>query len=1410
MAPTMSIQDLIRLESGAITKNDPCKHHEYDSQNASGLLYRTLSPSAGLWTFSAQIRGTRTSDIVIVGEDYVQVCSVTQNATNNGNQSLGILYVGFRGRIRSATLYTDSKREQIKPEIEPFEEEKIFPDHNLVVCALNTGIILFLYLKWMPDTHSLNFVEHEGHLPKTPSLSEDVGAFITADQRSGLMVVGSRSNQLYICQLKSWEEITTSTTEWNPVKAFALIRMPYDNLLDMVFLDSGNVPERRISNTFVCIIKRKKELVVFNWHTFGFKHFRECLQDNCQTEHPFPTYHQLIIPLRVSKGFVMVCDNLLYIFRPTSARAKLWTVHVMDALSTTHTLTALPIHERKSLPLFTSWTHVNSPKAEQEIIYLVRSDGVLLRLQHTPADKHKFPTYRSPSEEGAEDDYPQEWFLSFCAQLDVVEATSLSYLGHDEAQGADNLYVTSAGGSNSQIFQVKNKLRQTSSFLQNKERNLREPLHLIETIPRISQVMDLKTSLNHEDRSKNGIFVTVGQQPCSNVSQLMYGHEAHVERLMPFGDTALTPIHLTAFQVDENEAEKEMLYLISMLDHTKVVYSNRTDSFEILNLDEPALSSRRLNNSMVQIVLPRHIKAFSLKYGSEELVSQPTGIHSSYPKSLNVLKLEEAHLETLESGTIIFACEIESSLSTILIVQQAEQFFVGLCGIAPGTDWQFKPLLHPLDYRPTDIHSFTHHDLGEIVIISGPRSTQIPYRIGWETGLEPLHSSNKISDPHAQKNESQAKPELGIESIVVLSQNQRYFVLAGSRTGLVSLSEMIIHDNHSYKNEPVQAVELGRLSVTLCVGPERRNPIALAVSGHNTFRIELFSREDRYAMRIAPIYFDSAYDSDSNSTQPYNPVIHLNCDSNPWSTPISVFAAGDLIQAQLNGHKAVFQRGVPLTSHKMTKPTVHRGDNEAGTPYLISELEGNLLAVAATRKEAVDLNLLQSSKSRQNRDEDRTRWLWRSVLYFVDRSISRNGPADGGYKYEPLCIPFSPGERVTAVTPWHCKIDGGEEFKFVIIGTSSEVKKDAAVRKENRPGRLYFTSLIMEGTKLTGVKIIRIKYVKHPITGIAVMSPYQIAITTDQILDIMYLHFVLDAGEDESESEDELNKPKFWSWKVSLKMLDTPVHVTANFPCIYVSTVEKSLMIYGLKGTVRPGHSRNGADYELMKVYNDPHPHPALSHLVIPLNCDKQYIDKHTDCPLYILQVHSDRSITLLPHPKMPLNFDGGRQIGRHPFLTEQLPIMLSRLAFLPDMVCKSTKKSVPSDFPAIIGSSPNGGFASLQIITRIEVTRLLQFFIYLLRPSSQLRNLIDGDTLAIFARLSVADIIVLLTQEGRETIKRGWMVDYGSRVETFRALVGAVLEDHDISMDLWAKDGLKTAVLWCLNWLDEVLVDVV
>jgi hypothetical protein len=1116
--PRRTIHDLIRDHSRVHSRNDGIS----DPQNASnpgasqsqiGLLYRTMLYSPIMkWIFPARLRSINHNDIVFIGEEFVHVKQIMPN----GELSHVALKSDFSSRIRAANIIgkvvdaEDTSLDNVftsindKMEISSDVSTVHVIPPQLLVLALECGDLLFLYLKVHPESGTLEFIESRKPMPKEKSLSHQPGRYIAVDQRNNLIAVAAHMNTIMIYKIINWDALNgkinpknsghttlhakVNQHEWSPIyheQAFRVNQFdPDGTILGISFLNHADDIES--TSLLVVVLRSRNRTKVFLYQgneNSGLDFDSPAIKGQALEEgasHP-----NLIIPSLNSSNFFLICESRIYSFNNALTQSLEYISHDTNPFGDTN---MYPEHSASSdnLPVFTSWVHASRSKHARKIresIYLLREDGLLLNI----------------SEEGA-GSFNLSW--SIAARFDCNGSSALaSILLNNSLKDPDTLV---AGGciSDGQVIQIGSMPHESKP---DKRIDAMKP-KVLQVLPNWSPIIDFAITSVEPNGDDTAIFMTTGRQPHAYLAEMRLGHEAMVNYTAYLGGSDTT-VGTNLWGLRLPSFTDSILYFVSMLDYTEVFYLDyeRDEALSLDHLDEPTLAVTLVSPNLILRVSQNHVSLYRI-------------LRENNSGQVEVRIQEVLATEDGEIGNLVAACAIPS-LQAALIVKDTNpnDCRLAICGNQDDEIpmWKLKASTEVYDYTPTSITVFDHHGLGTLALLGEREGIRDCIKLDWESG--PSRLKHFIKSPPQN-----SVPSMVAESIVVMSYSKsstliQYFVLCGYRGGLIELKDFDAIGN-GFSSQYYERLIVGARPVTLCIDPNRPT-VAFAVCGDQTLRVSLAIVHGEPRLRISNVWFTDAFNL--NFPQPRIPILHV--DSNfqddgvidGINSYISVFSDGNLFISKVNGMKLPVPRKIPFVPKLLgnendpSAKDIDVGEDEPGTPYLVVPLKNSdVVVVAASRWEVIyptnnTASPAMRTETRRPKMARKGQRLWRGVLYFVDRSIQLGGLGELDDEDEgrdsPICVPFSPGERILSVCEWHFKVHGSdrEAIPHVVVGTSVQLNDE-----ESRKGKLYFMQVNMKDSKVGDIVIKNVKKIDKPVRALAVMDEFQLVVCHDSELSI--------------------------------------------------------------------------------------------------------------------------------------------------------------------------------------------------------------------------------------------------------------------------------------------------------------------
>jgi hypothetical protein len=229
-----------------------------------GILHRTIISSPVVkWIFPALIRSADQNDLVFIGENFLHI----KELQPDGQLKHIATKLDFPSKIRSANV-VGQRIEIDEPSLEngqskstanrrSSERKGPMMPPNLVVLALESADLMFIFAEVDSSTGRLRFNESVIPFQRTSSISEQPGCEISVHNSGMVVAVAAHFRNIVLYRLKDWQTMNDDYARDRHVIPVVKVRQIdlQGSVLSISFLtDNGKVD----SLTLLAIVRTKK------------------------------------------------------------------------------------------------------------------------------------------------------------------------------------------------------------------------------------------------------------------------------------------------------------------------------------------------------------------------------------------------------------------------------------------------------------------------------------------------------------------------------------------------------------------------------------------------------------------------------------------------------------------------------------------------------------------------------------------------------------------------------------------------------------------------------------------------------------------------------------------------------------------------------------------------------------------------------------------------------------------------------------------------------------------------------------------------------------------------------------------------------------------------------------------------
>lgn len=334
----------------------------------------------------ARIRHRDFNDVVFVGEDFIHVKQVI----HNGHLEHIATKDDFDCHIKAAKTFDldadspDNGEDFIKTESASGKKNdtKFDLPPQLVVLTLDSDDLIFLYLK-LDETGHLQFVHQTCPMPTFESRIHQTGDHLAVDPASRALAVAACERQVIIYSAKPTDQIQNQLRQnhpnWCPVSSQRSLVVT-GVIQHLEYLHPSDKDPDHIILLLVVVDERRTKALWISWH--GNSDLRHALVHQPQPVDAPRTVSNLLIPLR-NAAFLTVTGSDMKLHKDILS-GFMRSIPMDPYVAETESPGGSPRR-----PIWTSWCRPlrnRSIKHGQDIIYLIREDGLVILVEVTSID----------------------------------------------------------------------------------------------------------------------------------------------------------------------------------------------------------------------------------------------------------------------------------------------------------------------------------------------------------------------------------------------------------------------------------------------------------------------------------------------------------------------------------------------------------------------------------------------------------------------------------------------------------------------------------------------------------------------------------------------------------------------------------------------------------------------------------------------------------------------------------------------------------------------------------------------------------------------------------------------------------------------------------------------------------------
>ncbi|CAI6235125.1 unnamed protein product [Periconia digitata] len=1156
-----------------------------------GILSRTIIETP-LFKFilSANIRRSGLSDVLYVGEDFVQLHEIG----DYGHLRHVATKSDFKGKILAARVFGDPRKVHVstsdrnpllkratihraRTSVTGNEETVLPPD--IAVLTLSSRTLMFLWASQI-QPGLLTFHQKTLRLPVGHSRFDRTGNHLAIDPKGRAMAVAASEGLFVLYKLKPmdvWRKEMRDGNDGLPIVDEVIV--PFEGrVMHMEFLSPSHAQDdAHVVLVFIYVDEGRTKVASYEWD-FGNSLGDTMTETKKSFVIPEDSYPSLLIPLQHDSNFLLVCDNHLSLYQSVlSGPPDTMPISIPDHIRA-------PLHPAasSSMPQWVQWDKaLRNPDFDKEVFYIAREDGRVMYVQ-----------------------CGRTTGIEISAEGDLKKPidTAFAFLAVDNSEFAhcypDVLISGGVGGDG-----LVHKIGAWPTEYEYAQGILGNGFSRLESIPCWAPVADMVATKVSGGRtlpppSRASIFVTNGKSMHGEISELRRGLKALIDcsfRGMK-GCTGLWVLDQGVESVEhdgQTTKQHHATFIFTLPPETIVIRATRMQTEGVIDDNDSNSAWAKGNWDIVQIPGSGDEPIQDSIMRAKETIAACI-LDDDYAVQISHNEVRCLHRPALTAtssytlpGTLLRASTRNHIPYVALSFRMGNQAVIEVARIHPGgiieTDPE-KRIRYNLPDDPTCVELFSFDDGdGEGILLF----------VGTITGSIMIfkieHSSLKLVVSEIFPFSAAGLPTI-CESAVLLVLGEHRQLVCGARDGSMVLVDFAAdsdgessypthtqqHSNIRIKSrEPVQ---MGSTAVQL--RPCSTDPSsAFLACGSEFCRITLSGSGPR-AIDVNPIWLVDRH----IQTYAQGPIVALDqlpFVPNSASTGrglggfIFTVSGEQMLLAQMdydvrwsgqNGQPAVQEQSKVVPRTIPTGASPMKMMYMAGTTrfMVVATMENKEVRAPPNGYRTVHstLKFLKMSEEQMNEEPD---------IKSEDEELNAN-------KFVAYEFQLEPYERVYSMVEWVMDTDKGKKYKILVVGTG--IKKGPG-QEEGR--RLFFNAGGKSGVKL-------MKQIPHtsPVRCLGIYkSTYLVAIIgkTIRIYDF------------EAASQK-------WSICVEAKLPSNGVHMTISDSFVYISTSNDSLICYQILHIEQmEQHLR------LKKLFTDSRERPSTHHLVYDVPASKTFDD---------------------------------------------------------------------------------------------------------------------------------------------------------------------------------------------------------
>lgn len=377
-----------------------------------GILSKTVLPSPSFkFILPANIRHTDLNDIVLVGEDSVQLKEIQ----DYGRLRNAAVKSDFSGRILEAGVFGDPREVHVHrsvgsplPKTQTSQKSRRFTASSegdslppeVVVLTLTSRTLMFLWAQ-QTATGKSGFRQRTVKLPAGSSRFDRLGQYLAIDTKRRAMAVAAYEGRFMLYKTKSmqtWRKELQNGDDTIPIEDERIMSIE-GRIMHMGFLSSAaGQDDYHVVLLFIVVHQGLTKITCFDWDcrydlsTATARTERVSVDLGAYTKPDFPKRNNLtisddqspslLIPLRRSPDFLLVFDTHISIYKDVLSGAPQRTAVPIPA----HILTPLHPGDSTRWPQWVQWDKTpRNPDFPKETFYIAREDGRVMYAEQGPA-----------------------------------------------------------------------------------------------------------------------------------------------------------------------------------------------------------------------------------------------------------------------------------------------------------------------------------------------------------------------------------------------------------------------------------------------------------------------------------------------------------------------------------------------------------------------------------------------------------------------------------------------------------------------------------------------------------------------------------------------------------------------------------------------------------------------------------------------------------------------------------------------------------------------------------------------------------------------------------------------------------------------------------------------------------------